>query len=113
MEHDRPVHQPSKRTSIGPIISKIAQIIWLIVVTVVIFLIIRVVLSLIGANPDNDFASFIYNITYSFVEPFRGLLQVGEYQIGVSRLEFETIVAIFVYVLAGWGITAAINVLRR
>ncbi|RYF29738.1 MAG: YggT family protein [Chloroflexi bacterium] len=113
MEHERSPHQPGKRSSVSSVISKIAQIIWLIVVAIVIFLVIRVVLSLVGANQDNDFASFIYNITFSFVEPFRGLLQVGEYQIGVSRLEFETIVAIFVYVLAGWGVTAAINVLRR
>lgn len=112
MEHDRPTQQ-NKRTGIGPIVSKIAQIIWLFVVAIVIFLVIRVVLSLIGANLDNDFAAFIYAITFAFVEPFRGLLQVGEYQIGVSRLEFETIVAIFVYVLAGLGITTAINILRR
>lgn len=97
----------------GRIFSKLAQIIWLVVVVIVLLLLIRVVFALIGANAENEFASFIYGVTVPFIEPFKGLLQVGEYQIGVSRMEFETIIAVFVYLIAGWGITAAIKVLGR
>jgi uncharacterized protein YggT (Ycf19 family) len=87
-----------------------AKIIWLVVVVVLLLLAIRVVFSLIGANPDNQFASFIYAVTTPLVEPFKGLLQVGEYQIGVARFEFETLVAMFVYLMAGWAITAVIRI---
>lgn len=104
-------HRSSLRP--GHVFSKLAQIVWLVVVLIVLLLIVRVVFALIGANAENEFASFIYGVTVPFVEPFRGLLQVGEYQIGVSRMEFETVIAIFVYLVAGWGITAAIKVLGR
>lgn len=97
----------------GSIAATIAQIIWVCIVFIVIVLILRVILSLIGAVQENDFASFIYSVTGPFIEPFRGLLQVSEYQVGVSRLEFETIVAIVVYLLAGWGVTAVVQALRR
>jgi YggT family protein len=97
----------------GQVARKVAQIVWLIVVLIVLILAIRVVFSLIGANTDNQFASIIYSISEPFIVPFRGLLQVGEYQLGVSRLEFETLVAMFVYLLAGWGITAVVKVLSR
>ncbi len=106
-EHREPSIRP------GRILSKLAQVVWLVVVIIVLLLIVRVVFALIGANAENQFASFIYGVTVPFVEPFRGLLQVGEYQIGVSRMEFETVIAIFVYLVAGWGITAAIKVLSR
>ena len=113
MDNNQPVS--SRRTSPSPsnLFATIVKIIWLLVVLIVILLSIRVILSLIGANPDNDFAAFIYNSTYVFVEPFRGLLQVGELQVGVARLEFETIVAIIVYLLVASGITAAMSAFRR
>ncbi len=76
-------------------------------------LLLRVVLSLIGANEANAFASFIYGLTDLFVAPFRGLLQTGEFQAGVSRFEFETLVAALVYTLLGWGITAGVNLAKK
>lgn len=93
--------------------AKIAQIVWLIIVIIVIFLSIRVVFALVGANLENPFASFIYAVTEPFVAPFRGLLQVSQVEYGVARFEFETMIAIFVYLMLGWGITALINVLTR
>lgn len=105
------VRSPAPRP--GYVAAKIAQVIWLIIVLILILLAIRVVFALIGANLDNAFASFIYNVTEPFVLPFRGLLQVGEVQYGVSRFEFETLVAMFVYLMVGWGITAAVKVLSR
>jgi uncharacterized protein YggT (Ycf19 family) len=104
---------PEKRTPRpGPsqIMMAMAKIVWLIVVIILLLLAIRVGFSLIGANPDNQFASFIYAITTPLIEPFRGLLQVGEYRIGVARFEFETLVAMFVYLMVGWAITAVIRI---
>ncbi len=94
-------------------VSKAKQIIWYIVGVVVALLIVRAVLAVLGANLDNAFANFIYAITDPFVAPFRGLLQVGEFQAGVSRLEIETLIAAAVYALIGWGITKAVALARK
>ena len=114
--NNTPILPPSsgrRAPGIGQVVSKIAQIIWLITVIIVILISIRVVFALIGANAENQLASFVYSASEPFVEPFRGLLQVGQFQVGVSRFEFESVIGIFVYLLAGWGITAAISILKR
>lgn len=64
---------------------------------------IRIVLSLLGANTANAFASFIYGITGLFVAPFQGLFGY-KLVAGVSRFEIETLVAMVVYALVGWFI---------
>ena len=94
-------------------INRAARIVWFIVGIVVAFLVVRILLALMGANLENQFANFIYSVTDLFVVPFRGLLQVGEFQAGVSRFELETVVASVVYILIGWGITAAIKLLSK
>lgn len=94
-------------------VNKVNQIIWFIFGVLIVLIALRVVLSLIGANADNQFANLIYSVTNIFVSPFRGLLQVGEFQAGVSRFEFESIVAILIYSLLGWGITAAVNLVKK
>lgn len=94
-------------------INKAAQVVWFIVSILVIFLLVRIVLALLGANLTNGFADFIYTVTDPFVAPFRGLLQVGEFQAGVSRLELETIVAVIIYVLIGWGIASAVRLASK
>lgn len=94
-------------------LSKAAQIIWFIVGVIVAILLVRVVLALLGANLDNQFAGFVYAISEPFVAPFRGLLQVGQFQAGVSRFEIETLVAALVYVLIGWGLEKLVDLGRR
>lgn len=92
---------------------KATQIIWYIAGVIVTLLIVRAILALLGANLENAFANFIYVITDPFVAPFRGLLQIGEFQAGVSRLEVETLLAALVYLLVAWGIAKAIELARR
>jgi len=94
-------------------INRAVRIVWFIVGIVVVFLLVRVVLALIGANLENQFANFIYVVTDPFVAGFRGLLQVGQFQAGVSRLELETIVAAVIYTLIGWGFVSAIRLLSK
>lgn len=94
-------------------INRAARIVWFIVGIIVVFLLVRVVLALIGANLENQFAYFIYIVTDPFVAGFRGLLQVGQFEAGLSRLELETIVAAIVYALIGWGIVSAIRLFSK
>lgn len=64
---------------------------------------IRFVLSLLGANRSNTFASIIYTVTEPLVAPFRSLFNVNEtVGNGLHRFEVETLVAIVVYGLIAW-----------
>ncbi|HLA97493.1 MAG TPA: YggT family protein [Anaerolineales bacterium] len=62
----------------------------------------RVFLKMIGANPGNIFARFIYNFTELFLWPFIGLTSSPS----ADGLVFETssVIAILVYALMGWVI---------
>lgn len=84
---------------------KLVQVIEYVAGLFIVLLIIRFVLALLGANLANQFANFIYNVTDPMVAPFRGLLQVSQFQAGVSRLEIETILTIVVYALVTWAVT--------
>jgi hypothetical protein len=57
---------------------------------------IRFLLMLLGANPSNGFANFIYDVSHPFVAPFFGLFSYQE-QFGASKFEFETLIAMVVY----------------
>lgn len=68
-----------------------------------IFIFIRFLLVLFGADPFNGFASFIYTITYPFVLPFMGLFGAGrEPTLGVSVFEGSSLIAIAIYHLFAW-----------
>jgi len=58
----------------------------------------RFLLSLMGANRGNAFASLIYSLSYPFASPFFGLFNY-QTNYGVSRFEYETLIAILV-----WGL---------
>ena len=103
------VNHPHGRSNIP---YRIALIISALISLIVILLIIRVLLAFLGALTESDFVSLIYSITTPFVEPFRGMFQVSEYQIGNSRLEYEAYVAIVIYILASAGVTAVGRALR-
>lgn len=65
---------------------------------------IRFVLALLGANADNSFADFIYGFTNPMVAPFYDLFSYDHPQIGVSKIEGFTLVAIVVYSLISAGV---------
>lgn len=81
----------------------IAQIIYFLIGALEALLAIRVILSMLGANRENQFADFMYSLSYPFVAPFFGLFGY-QVQYGVARLEIETIVAMIVYAVIGWGL---------
>ncbi|MDO8674170.1 MAG: hypothetical protein Q7O66_22385, partial [Dehalococcoidia bacterium] len=66
----------------------------------------RVFLKLIGANPANDFASFVYNFAGVFLSPFFGL--TGSPSSGGIVLEVPSLIAMLVYALVGWAIVRVI-----
>ncbi|MCL5952815.1 MAG: YggT family protein [Chloroflexi bacterium] len=62
----------------------------------------RILLKLIGANPSNAFASFIYNFTGLFLSPFIGLTPTPA--VGGMVLEISSMVAMIVYALLAWAL---------
>ena len=88
------------------------RVVWYFAGVLVTLLAFRFVLSLLGANRGNPFADFIYSFSYPFVAPFFGLFGY-QVQYGVSRFEIETLVAIAVYTLVAYGISALVNINRK
>jgi len=93
---DEPVETVSPRAEYG--MTLLERIIYLVGGIIIALLALRFLLSLLGANKGNGFADFIYSASHPFVAPFFGLFNYDE-QIGVSRFEFETLVAIVVYAI--------------
>ena len=91
----------------------LSRIIWFVAGVIIFLLAFRFVLSLLGANTTNSFANFIYNASHPFVSPFFGLFSYNNIQYGVSRFEVYTLVAIAVYAVVAWGLSALVNINRR
>lgn len=79
---------------------KATQLIWLLLGILEALLGLRIFLKLIGANPVNPFAAFLYKLTELFVFPFAGLTSTPA--VGNMVLEISTLIAMLVYGLIGW-----------
>ena len=86
---------------------RVSQLIWLFFGIVEGLIGLRVLLKVIGANPDNDFASLIYNAAALFLAPFFGL--IGSPAAGNMVLEVPSLIAMLVYALLGWVIVRVIS----
>src|SRR6266487_5691297 len=86
----------SCRYTIGKIIDFIR---WIIVALELLFLL-RFVLELIGADPNNPFAQFLYNFTGFFLYPFLGI--VPNTYLGANKVAFidwSTLIGMAVYAI--------------
>lgn len=84
-------------------IHRIQRIIYFVVHVIAIFVAIRFVLVLLGVDPQNAFAIFIYGLTYPFLSPFLGMFgNVPEPTYGRSIFEAADLVAIAIYYLFAW-----------
>ena len=72
----------------------------------------RFVLSLLGANRNNPFADFIYDVSYPLVAPFFGLFNYTP-QFGTARFEFETLVAMLFYAVVIGIIVRLVSIGKR
>src|SRR2546426_3137697 len=85
------------------------QVIWFVVGVVDALLIIRFLLKLLGASLASGFARFMYDLTAVMVAPFHGIFNTVAS--GRSVLEPESVVAIAIYTLIGWGLAALIRLM--
>lgn len=91
----------------------IDRIIWFAAGVILVILAFRFVLALLGANTTNPFANFVYDISHPFVAPFFSLFSYDNINYGVSRFEVYTLVAMAVYAVIAWGLTALVDISRR
>lgn len=83
----------------------IERLIWFITGLILLLLAFRFLLSLLGANPANAFADFIYDASNPLVAPFFGLFNYNVVDYGISRFEIFTLVAMLVYAAIAWILT--------
>jgi uncharacterized protein YggT (Ycf19 family) len=69
----------------------------------------RFVFRLLGANPANGIVNWVYNASAPLVSPFFGMFNTAAIDLGIGRLEFETLIAILVYGVIGSIITRALS----
>lgn len=87
------------------------RIVWYIAGVLLTVLGLRFLLALLGANPVNVFANFIYTISTPFVAPFFGLFSYN-LRYSVAHLEIYTLLAMVIYALIAWGIARLITINR-
>ena len=87
------------------------RIVWYVAGVLLVLLAFRFVLALLGANPNNGFANFIYSVSHPFVAPFFSLFGYN-LQYGVSRFETYTLIAIAVYAIIAYGLARLVTISR-
>jgi hypothetical protein len=87
------------------------QAVWLLAGVVDALLIIRFAFKLLGASTQASFVTFIYNLTQVFVAPFHGIFNTAAS--GRNVFEPESLVAIAIYSLIGWGLASLVRVVTR
>jgi len=87
------------------------QAVWLVAGVVDALLAIRFVFKLLGASTQASFVTFIYDLTQVFVAPFHGIFNTVAS--GRSVFEPESLVAIAIYSLIGWGLASLVRVTTR
>jgi hypothetical protein len=91
-----------------PVLAQFFRIMWFALGVLETLLGLRFVLALLGANPNNGFASLIYGITGPFVLPFRTLFPTPAAD--GSVFELYTIIAMIVFFLLWWAIVRFVEV---
>jgi hypothetical protein len=81
---------------------KATQLIWLMFGILEALIALRLVLKLIGANPESPIVVLIYGFTYLFLFPFAGL--IGSPQAGGMVLELSSLFAMLIYALMAWAV---------
>lgn len=106
-EKTQDVWEPQLAKARGPRI--VSRIIWYLAGILLALLGVRFILVLLGANPSNSFANFIYSASHPFVAPFVTLFGYT-IRYGVARIEPFTLVAMVVYFLVALGIAKLVTI---
>lgn len=81
---------------------KATQLIWLLLGILEAMIALRIMLKMIGANPDTGVVALIYGFTDLFLFPFAGL--IASPAAGNMVLEISSMVAMLIYALVAWAV---------
>jgi hypothetical protein len=101
-----PVRQRSRPVSrIGLFLERLVYFVFGVIE---VFIAVRFVLELLGANAASGFVRFVYAVSDIFMMPFNAIFHAQR----VSGFYFDVsaLVAILVYALVAWGLVALIRV---
>lgn len=85
--------------------SWIATIVYFLLGVVEIILALRFLFRLLGANQDNSFIMFLYNLSHVFVAPFNGIF--NDQILGAGNVfELSTLIGMLVFALIAWGLVS-------
>jgi YggT family protein len=76
--------------------------IYLLVGALEILLFLRFLLRFTGANTQNEFTQFVYNLSAPFMRPFSTLFVSPTSNSATNIFDVNVLIAIVVYSLAGW-----------
>ncbi|MFZ1483652.1 MAG: YggT family protein [Candidatus Saccharimonadales bacterium] len=108
----RPTNDPVAAAEKEHRMTVIERVVWLVFGIIMGLLALRFLLRLLGANPSNAFADFIYTLSEPFAAPFYDLFNYDA-NLAQGRFEFETLIAILVYALIAWLIVKIITIGKR
>lgn len=91
--------------------SRVEQVVYLVVSLIEVLLVFRLVLRLFGASTSAGFVEFIYTVSAPLVAPFFGIFQ-ADFSYGQGKFELATVVAMVVYLLAGYLVLALVDRMR-
>ena len=86
------------------------RVVWFVAGVIDIFIAVRFVLLLLGANQGAGLVDFVYGLTGVLVAPFVGIF--GEPTYGRFMFEWSSVLAVAVYTLIAWGIVKLITLTR-
>src|SRR3979411_775295 len=102
----------TETTTLRPAYSvRAEQAVWLVTGIVSALLIIRFVFKLLAGSTQATFVTCIFSRTKVFVPPFHGIFNPAAN--GPNVFEPESVVAIVIYLLIGWGLASLVRVVTR
>jgi len=92
-------------------IGKLNDFIQWFIAVLEITLAIRFILMLIGADPNNLFAGFLYALTDIILFPFRTIVHSASIHPPYQAFEWSTLIAMAIYALLFWAIARFLRIL--
>ncbi|EFH88605.1 MULTISPECIES: YggT family protein [Ktedonobacter] len=83
----------------------VAATIYFILSVLEIILLLRFIFRLLGANESNGFVKGLYDLSYVFMGPFKGIFSDPSFG-QASMFEISTLIAMLIYALIAWGLVA-------
>lgn len=105
-----PGEQPQKTYAKKKAIFRTYQVIWYVLGVIEVLLLFRIILKMLGANPNSGFANLVYTISNPFALPFRGIFQTQVVE--GSVFEWSTIIAGVVYAIVAWGLVQLFQIIK-